>query len=99
MDSIPRRHNLLPKRLVPAHNTRDMSRREAAQDGPTARRRTTRYRERMRAAGLRPLQIWVPDTKAPSFVRKLRRQVARLRGKPEEREAFDFIEAVEGEER
>jgi len=45
------------------------------------------------------LQIWVPDTKAPSFVRKLRRQVARLRGKPEEREAFDFIEAVEGEER
>ena len=65
------------------------TRKEAAE-----RRRTTRYRERMRAAGLRPLQIWVPDTSAPSFTRKLRLQVARLRGKPEERAAFDFIESI-----
>jgi hypothetical protein len=25
------------------------------------------YRQRMRAAGLRPVQIWVPDTRAPGF--------------------------------
>jgi len=56
---------------------------------------TTRYRERMRASGLRPIQLWVPDTDAPSFARKLRRQVARLRGRPEERAAFDFIESVQ----
>jgi len=49
----------------------------------------------MRASGLRPVQIWVPDTAAPSFASKLRRQVARLRGRPEEREAFDFIESVQ----
>jgi hypothetical protein len=48
----------------------------------------------MRAAGLRPVQVWVPDTKAPSFARKLRRQVASLRGRPEEREAFEFIESM-----
>jgi hypothetical protein len=28
----------------------------------------------MRAAGLRPVQIWLPDTRAPSFVAECRRQ-------------------------
>jgi Protein of unknown function (DUF3018) len=30
--------------------------------------RPTSYRQRMRAAGLRPVQIWVPDTRGPDFV-------------------------------
>jgi hypothetical protein len=32
------------------------------------------YRQRMRAAGLRPMQIWVPDTRSPDFVEICRRQ-------------------------
>lgn len=28
----------------------------------------------MRAAGLRPIQIWVPDTRAPGFEEECRRQ-------------------------
>jgi hypothetical protein len=32
------------------------------------------YRQRMRAAGLRPVQIWVPDTRSPGFVEACRRQ-------------------------
>jgi hypothetical protein len=32
------------------------------------------YRQRMRAAGLRPIQIWVPDSRAPGFAEKCRRQ-------------------------
>jgi hypothetical protein len=32
------------------------------------------YRQRMRAAGLRPVQIWVPDTRSPDFVEACRRQ-------------------------
>lgn len=32
------------------------------------------YRARMRAAGLRPVQLWVPDTREPSFVERCRRQ-------------------------
>jgi hypothetical protein len=28
----------------------------------------------MRAAGLRPIQIWVPDTRRPSFAEECRRQ-------------------------
>jgi hypothetical protein len=33
-----------------------------------------RYRQRMRAQGLKLLQIWVPDTKAPGFAEKMREQ-------------------------
>jgi hypothetical protein len=54
------------------------------------------YRERMRAAGLRPIQIWVPDVRSRSFKGKLRRQVAALDPSLES-EAMDFIEAVESE--
>jgi hypothetical protein len=32
------------------------------------------YRDRMRAAGLRPIQIWVPDVHAPGFAETCRRQ-------------------------
>ncbi|UMY17291.1 antitoxin MazE family protein [Methylobacterium organophilum] len=31
-------------------------------------------REALRAAGLRPVQIWVPDTRAPGFAQECRRQ-------------------------
>ena len=34
------------------------------------------YRQRMRAAGLRPVQIWVPDTRAPGFAETCQRQAA-----------------------
>jgi Protein of unknown function (DUF3018) len=37
-------------------------------------KRVAHYRERMRAAGLRPAQIWVPDSRAPGFADKCRRQ-------------------------
>jgi hypothetical protein len=49
----------------------------------------------MRAAGLRPVQIWVPDTTRPDFAERLRRQIELLKGQHEEQEASDFIEAVE----
>jgi hypothetical protein len=32
------------------------------------------YRQRMRAAGLRPVQIWVPDTRSSDFVEICHRQ-------------------------
>ena len=37
-------------------------------------KRMANYRQRMRAAGLRPMQIWVPDTRSPDFVEICRRQ-------------------------
>jgi Protein of unknown function (DUF3018) len=32
------------------------------------------YRRRMRAAGLRPVQLWLPDTRDPKFVEECRRE-------------------------
>jgi len=40
----------------------------------TAHPRSTRHRIKMREAGMRPLQIWVPDTKLPAFAEECRRQ-------------------------
>jgi hypothetical protein len=36
--------------------------------------RVQKRREALRAAGLRPLQIWVPDTRRPSFALECQRQ-------------------------
>lgn len=38
------------------------------------RQRVQSHRDRLRAAGLRPVQIWVPDTRRPNFVEECRRQ-------------------------
>ncbi len=40
-------------------------------------RRVQKRRDALRAAGLRPIQIWVPDTRRPGFSEECRRQ-ARL---------------------
>lgn len=36
--------------------------------------RVQKRRDAMRAAGLRPVQIWVPDTRRPGFADECRRQ-------------------------
>ena len=38
-----------------------------------ASQRVQRHRDRLRAAGLRPVQIWVPDTTRPGFAEECRR--------------------------
>jgi hypothetical protein len=59
-----------------------------------ARSKRQRYRERLRASGLRPVQIWVPDTRAPGFAAEVRAQSLRLSRHRSDREALDFIEAA-----
>jgi len=36
--------------------------------------RVQKHRDALRAAGLRPVQIWVPDTRRPDFAQECRRQ-------------------------
>lgn len=36
--------------------------------------RLQKHRHALRKAGLRPLQIWVPDTRRPGFAKECRRQ-------------------------
>jgi hypothetical protein len=37
-------------------------------------KRVNQHRSNLRAAGLRPLQIWVPDTRRPGFAEECHRQ-------------------------
>jgi hypothetical protein len=53
-----------------------------------------RYRNKMRVAGLRPMQAWVPDVKAPGFMEEARAQSLRVSVHASERNALDFIESV-----
>ena len=50
------------------------------------------YRSRMRAQGLRPVQVWVPDTRSPQVVAEWRRQSLALAADPAERDILDWIE-------
>lgn len=36
--------------------------------------RVQKHRDALRKAGLRPVQIWVPDTRRPNFAAECRRQ-------------------------
>jgi len=65
--------------------------RTAARDGHS---KFQRYRESKRAKGMRLLRVWVPDPRRPEFAREAERQARLLRGRAEEREALDFIEAA-----
>lgn len=41
--------------------------------------RVARRRAKLRKAGLRPVQLWVPDTRNPEFVEECRRQTRLIR--------------------
>ena len=42
----------------------------------TSAQRVAKRRSALRAQGLRPVQIWVPDTRAPGFAEECARQAA-----------------------
>lgn len=66
-----------------------------ATSGPASgTKRSRRYRERLRQAGLRQIQLWVPDTRNAGFAAECRRQSALLRNDPQEAEVLDWIEAA-----
>jgi len=65
----------------------------------TGSRRSSRdkvrtYRQRMRARGLRPIQIWVPDTRTAAFRDEAHRQSQAVAGSASAREDQAFVDAV-----
>lgn len=61
----------------------------------TVRRRVQKRRESLRAQGLRPVQIWLPDTRLPGFAEESARQ-ARLTASADQGDAelADFLDAA-----
>ncbi|MFP5347027.1 MAG: antitoxin MazE family protein [Actinomycetes bacterium] len=56
--------------------------------------RVSAYRARMRAQGLRPVQIWVPDVGSPEFTTEAHRQSALVAAADRANDDMDFVEAV-----
>jgi hypothetical protein len=52
------------------------------------------HRERLRARGLRPIQIWVPDTRSERFVAEAHRQSLAVAKSAHGREDQDFVDAI-----
>ena len=60
-----------------------------------ARKTVQRYRDRMRGSGLRLVQVWLPDTRAPGFVEECRRQsLAAKKIVRSERDAMAWVDAL-----
>jgi Protein of unknown function (DUF3018) len=57
-------------------------------------RRVQKHRQSLRAAGLRPIQIWVPDVRSKSFVVQARRQSQAIAKSAHEQDDLAFIESV-----
>lgn len=53
-----------------------------------------KHRAILRKAGLRPVQIWVPDTRRAGFAEECRRQSLSLQADEQERETADWLEAA-----
>jgi Protein of unknown function (DUF3018) len=58
------------------------------------RDRVRAHRERLRAQGLRPVQIWVPDVSAPAFVAEAHRQSRAVATSRAAAQDQDFVEAI-----
>lgn len=52
------------------------------------------YRARLRAQGLRPVQIWVPDVRSPLFADEAHRQSAAVAGSERAGDDQAFIDAL-----
>ena len=56
--------------------------------------RVQKHRKSLRASGLRPVQIWVPDTRRKGFAEECRRQSLLVANDPQEKEVLSWIEDV-----
>ncbi|MGL5816500.1 MAG: antitoxin MazE family protein [Phycicoccus sp.] len=60
----------------------------------TTRERVQQYRRRMRQQGLRPIQIWVPDVRAPEFLEQAHRQSVAVAASQGEAADQAFVDAI-----
>jgi DNA-binding LacI/PurR family transcriptional regulator len=73
-----------------------IGKRPAKHQPVSASERMRAYRARMRAQGLKLVQIWAYDTKSPEFIAEARRQCLAIANKtdPDGEEIMKFIEAT-----
>lgn len=60
----------------------------------SSRDKVNAYRARLRAQGLRPIQIWVPDVRSPQFIKEARRQSRLAARSPHAADDQAFVDAI-----
>ncbi len=60
----------------------------------SSRDKVRAHRDRLRRQGLRPIQIWVPDVRSPSFASEAHRQSLLVASSPEARDDQAFVDSV-----
>jgi hypothetical protein len=60
----------------------------------SSREKVREHRQRLRALGLRPIQIWAPDVRSPAFRAEARRQSLAVAQSPHEADDQAFIDSI-----
>ena len=57
-------------------------------------KRVQRHRDKLRAMGLKPVQMWVYDTSRPGFAEEMRQQSLAVSRHPEEQKIIEWLDDV-----
>jgi hypothetical protein len=66
----------------------------SASSAKPSRIKVREHRERLRAQGLRPIQIWVPDVRSPAFRSDAHRQSAAIAASAHALEDQSLVDSV-----
>ncbi len=58
-------------------------------------KRVRKYRDKMKAAGLKPVTIWVPDVNTPEFRAQVARDIAAINANADEKIILDELSGIE----
>jgi hypothetical protein len=61
----------------------------------TGAERVRKHREKMKAAGLKPVTIWVPDVNSPEYRAKIARAIDVINASDSEKEILDELSGVD----
>lgn len=67
-------------------------------EATSVRGRVRAHRARLRAEGLRPVQIWVPDVRSPQFATEAHRQSALVGSSTQAGQDQEFIDTISADE-
>ena len=58
-------------------------------------KRVRKHREKMKAAGLKPVTIWVPDVSTPEFKAQVALEIAAINASVDEKIILDELSGIE----
>jgi hypothetical protein len=58
-------------------------------------KRVRKHREKMKAAGLKPVTIWVPDVNTPEFKARVAREIKLINASADEKAILEELSSIE----